>query len=69
MKRLSAEIKRLKKSQDLDKDEKEYNEQGNDVNINVIECPHCKIGFMQEIYVVGRVFWKCIDCGRTQKHG
>ncbi len=67
MKRLNAENKRLKKSKDIDKDEVEYDESGNDITINVIECCFCKTGYMQEIYVVGRNFYKCLDCGRTKK--
>lgn len=67
LKRLQAEIKRLKKTGNLDKEEIEYDTNGNDASENMIPCNLCKIGFMAIIEVVGRNFYKCGSCGRTRK--
>ena len=67
MKRLSAEIKRLKKSKDLDKDEIEYDSDGNDASVEIIPCTHCSTGFMTKINIVDRQFYKCGSCERTKK--
>ena len=65
VKRLEAQIKRLKKSKDLDKDELVYEEL--EPSEMIIECVHCKTGFMQEVMIVGRLFFKCLECGKTKK--
>lgn len=65
VKRLTAEIKRLKKDPSIDKDEIEYEEPVTDIKLK--KCSHCTSGYSQEILVVGKLFWKCLDCGRTIK--
>lgn len=67
VKRLTAEIKRLKKSKDIDKDDVIYDSEGNDSEIKMIPCIHCNNGFMSEIDVVGRLYWKCSSCEKTKK--
>lgn len=67
VKRLNAELKRLKKAKDLDKDEIEYDSNGNDTTVEFQPCVHCKTGFMTKIFVVGRNFWQCSSCKKTCK--
>jgi len=67
VKRLESELKRLKKSKNLDKDEKEYNDEGDEVELTMSPCIFCDNGIMVEIEVVGRIFKKCESCGRTKK--
>lgn len=63
IKQLEAEIKRLKK-QPLDKDEEEYFED----DIAMIPCVHCNTGFMTQLEILDRSYWKCSSCDRTKRN-
>jgi hypothetical protein len=67
IKQLEAEVKRLKKNEVLDKEEIEYDAEGNDIEIDVIPCVFCKQGYMHEVFLVGRNFRKCSSCERMKK--
>lgn len=70
IKRLQAENKRLKKNPHtgsdfdriLDKDEIDY-----EPDLKMVPCVHCKSGLMQEVELIGRLYWKCVDCNRTKR--
>lgn len=61
IKRLQAEIKRLKK-EPLDKDDTPDSVLSNQIT----PCFHCKTGFMSRITIVGKEYMRCCECGRTK---
>lgn len=67
IRRLSSEIKRLKKEKNLDKEEILYDEDGNDSELKMSPCVFCDIGFMSEVDIVGRIYLRCSSCKKTKK--
>jgi tRNA(Ile2) C34 agmatinyltransferase TiaS len=64
VKRLRAEVKRLKKEKGLDKDEIIETEELETQEMK--PCTFC-LGIMTEDLIAGRVYWRCQECKRTHK--